>query len=393
MIHKLLLLSILSFVLISCGEDGGDNFEVHTPKSCSLQDQNQFIYDVLKDSYLWSDKVVDLNISLETNSSIFLDNFLYKDDRFSYLISLDTHNEQFESGTATNLGFLSALVQKEDKSYETVVGYVYANSPADRAGLRRSDIIQSRIDTNESSLFRIKNSDGILRELNITDHEYSVINTTHHTIFSQNNKKTGYFVFKSFVGPNLTENLDSTFAYFKENGVSDLIIDLRYNGGGLLNIASYLGSLIGGDKVSGNVFQYNRYNQKYSHFDYATHFASTPTSALTLDRIIFITSFNTASASESLINALKATNNNIEVISIGTATYGKPYGMHTMPFCEKVLVPIQFSDENADGDGDFVDGLVPTCTQYEDFKNDFADSNETLLQEALYYIQNGKCSE
>jgi len=395
MIKKLLLVATLSFIFIACGGDGNSRltFEVMTPKSCSLEDRNQFVYDVLKDSYLWSDKVGDINISLSLDEHEFLDNFLYHDDRFSHILTLDSYDDQFNAGEATDFGFLSALVKNAQGGYDTVIAYVYENSPADLAGLRRSDTILSSVEINETDVYtmRIEDNAGVTREIEIKEQEYAVTNISHQDIIALDDKKVGYFLFKSFVGPNLEKNLDNTFAYFKANGVDELILDLRYNGGGLLNVAAHLGSLIGGNNVKGHIFQNNRFNDKYSKYNSSTYFDAIPSESLHLNRVYIIATQNSASASESLINALKASNNGIEVVTVGTATYGKPFGMYTIPYCDNVLVPIHFSDENSDGMGGFVDGLTPTCHVQEDLNLDFANLNETLLEAALYHIQNGAC--
>jgi len=396
MINKLLVVSALSLLLVACGGDGTSSklFDVMSPKSCTQEGRNQYIYDVLKDSYLWSEEVGDINISMDVNDTTFLDNFLYEDDIFSHILTFDSYDEQFNAGEATNFGYLSALVQNREGGYDTKIAYVYKNSPAYNAGLRRSDTILPSTEINKTDVYtlNIKNSEGVIRTVVLKEEEYAVSNISHQTIFSLDNSKVGYFVFKSFVGPNLEKHLDETFAYFKANGVNDVILDLRYNGGGLLDVAAHLGSLIGGDNVSGHIFQNNRFNVKYTKYNSSTFFDTTPLESLHLNRIFIIATQNSASASESLINALKASDNHIEVITVGLETYGKPFGMHTLSYCDKVLIPIHFSSENSDGVGGFVDGLAPTCRVQEDINLDFADSNETLLKEAIYYIENGHCS-
>ncbi len=388
----------ISFLFISCGSEGTKQssvqFEVMAPKSCSLKDKNQFVYDVLKDSYLWSDKVGDLNISLESNENTFLDNFLYKDDRFSHILTLKTYTEEFTTGEATNFGYLSALVEHNASNYDTKIAYVYKNSPADKAGLHRSDKIISLKEINQTKSYtlRIENRAGEIKDVILKEQAYGVKNITKRNIFLVDGKNVGYFVFKSFVGPNLEEELDDTFSFFKAHNVSELILDLRYNGGGLLDVAAHLGSLIGGYRVQGHIFQNNRFNTKYSHLNRSTYFDAVPFESLNLSKVTIIATQNSASASESLINALTASDNHIEVITIGTATYGKPFGMYTLPYCDRVLIPIHFADENSDGYGGFVDGLTPTCKVDETFNRDFSDRNETLLKEALFYLKNGHCT-
>lgn len=394
MIKQLFFLSSLLIIMIACGESHktlpANFFAVTEPRSCSQVDRNQFIYDVLKDSYLWSDKVGDINISLNVDDQTFLNNFLYKKkDKFSFVISQELFNQQFNSGEAKDLGFLSAQRENAQGEMETIVAFVYPNSPADKAGLKRSDKIYAQADNN----FRILTQMGTERTVQIKAADYNVSNVLYQREFAINQKKVGYFLFKSFIGPHLETNLDKAFARFKAQGVSELIVDLRYNGGGLLRVASHLGALIGGNKVKGHILQHNRYNTKYSYHNSSTFFDNPSPNSLQLKRVIFLTTQNSASASESLINGLRARENNIEVITIGRETYGKPYGMHTMAYCDKVLVPIHFADENSEGVGDFVDGLAPTCLVNETFKNDFADQNETLLSNALYFIAHNECQK
>jgi C-terminal processing protease CtpA/Prc len=379
-------------MITACGNDDSVveqfPFEVVAPKSCQQEDRNQFIYDVLKDSYLWSDKVGDINISLDVDDTTFLDNFLYKEkDKFSFIISKELFDEQFHSGVAKDLGFLTTQRESASGEIETIVAFVYPNSPAAKAGLKRSDRIQSV----EENQFRIEHQSGEIETIMIEEERYDVRNVLYASIYTINQKKVGYFLLKSFVGPQIDAALDKTFAEFKAQGVSELIVDLRYNGGGLLDIAAHLGTLIGGQKVAGHILQYNRYNKKYSQLNSSTRFDAMLPSALQLDKVLFITTSNSASASESLINGLRASVNHMKVVTIGTSTYGKPYGMHTIAYCDKVLVPIHFADENSDGIGGFVDGLAPTCYAQEQLQHDFTDLNETLLQHALYYIENETC--
>jgi C-terminal processing protease CtpA/Prc len=390
---QLLLLATYIIMITACGNEAQMKelpFEVLEPKSCQQEDRNRFIYDVLKDSYLWSDKVGDINISLDVDDVTFLDNFLYKKrDKFSFILSKKLFEAQFENGTAKDLGFLTTQIEREVGVFETVVAFVYPNSPAAKAGLKRSDKILSV----KESYFHIKRQDGEEDTIMIEEASYDVDNVLYATTYSVNQKKVGYFLLQSFIGPHIIFELNQIFADFKAQGISELVVDLRYNGGGILDIAAHLGTLIGGEKVAGHILQYNRYNKKYSHYNSSTYFVDLLPSSLNIDRVLFLTTKNSASASESIINGLRAKENAMEVVTIGTNTYGKPYGMHTIAYCDKVLVPIHFADENSDGVGGFIDGLEPTCYVQEAFKHDFQERNETLLAEALYYIAHGACSE
>ncbi len=396
MIGKFIGLVTLSFLLVACGNDSSQSsipFEVSVPKSCSLKDKNQFVYDVLKDSYFWSDKVGDLDISLESNESMFLDHFLYKKkDRFSFLLKRQTFDEVFTQGDAKDFGFLSALIQDSQGAYSYKVTYVYRDSPAFMAGIHRADTILAAKDINTTAtLFRLENSAGEIRDVTLQEKAYHVKNISHTRILNEGDKKVGYFLLHSFIGPDLIKNLDHTFDYFSDNHIDELVIDLRYNGGGLLDVARYLGSLVGGKRVEGHIFERISYNKKYHSKNYNNYFPKLERRDLNLDRVFILTTYATASASEALINSLRASENHIKVITIGQTSYGKPYGMQTISYCDRVLVPIHFIGKNSDGYGDYTSGIVPTCEADDSIDYDFANPQESLLKETLYYIDTGAC--
>ncbi len=399
MMLKVLFLILLSIMMVACGDDScckksSQLFEVMAPKSCSLKDKNQFVYDVLKDSYLWSDKVGDLDISLESNESMFLDHFLYKKkDRFSFLLKRQTYDQVFTQGNARDFGFLSALAQDSQGAYIYKVTYVYRDSPAFMQGIHRADTILTAKDINATATtFRIANSAGEIRDVILEETAYHVKNISHTSILSVGDKKVGYFLFYSFIGPDLIKNLDSTFDYFSNHHIDDLVIDLRYNGGGLLDVARYLGSLVGGKRVQGHIFERISFNKKYQAKNYNNYFPKIARRDLNLHRVFILTTYSTASASEALINSLRASENHIQVITVGQASYGKPFGMHTISYCDRVLVPIHFVGKNSDGYGDYTAGILPTCEANDSIDYDFANPEESLLKETLYYLKNGHCT-
>ncbi len=396
MIQRLLLIATLSFIFIACGGDGvftgkEIKFQVMNTDNCTQKGRNQFVYDLLKDSYLWSDKVKDLNVSqLNLTDTEFLDAYLFSaKDKYSFTITRKVYDEHFISGESKDFGYRMANYIDEHNVTKKRIRFVFPGSPADKAGIKRSDIIIKSADSGAS--LKIKDKNGQSRYVHLKEEGYAVNNVLYQEVYNNGEHKVGYFLFKSFVGPNLIRDLDSVFADFKAQGVSDLILDLRYNSGGLLDVAAHLGSLIGGENVKGHILQYNRYNEKYSQYNNKTYFSAIPRESLNLKRVFILTTDGTVSASESLINGLKASENGMEVVTIGMPTFGKQFGMHPMPYCDRVLFPIQLSDANSDGDG-FSDGLQPTCKLQENFADDFMDINESLLSEALFYIQNGHCS-
>lgn len=233
--------------------------------------------------------------------------------------------------------------------------------------------------------------------------------------------KTGYLLLNSFYNTTIEKDLFDSFTTFAEQGISDLIVDLRYNGGGYLALSSQLAYMVAGNNATvGKVYEKTVYNDKIANRD--TEFYKTtidlrkliggdsmipagqalPT--LDLQRVYVLTTGSTCSASESFMNSLIGVD--VEVIQIGTTTCGKPYGFSGEDNCGSTYFTVQFKGENAKGFGDYADGLIPTklpeagklaqvqgCPMSEDYQHALGDENEMLLASALYYKTNNDCPD
>ena len=195
-------------------------------------------------------------------------------------------------------------------------------------------------------------------------------------------------------------------------GVKDLILDIRYNGGGYLYIASELAYMIAGPtRTSGHVFERLQFNDKHPSIDPVTGRSLTPTPfyntattgsalpSLGLGRVFVLTGGSTCSASESIINGL--TGVNVQVIQIGETTCGKPYGFYPQDNCGTTYFSIQFKGTNAQGFGDYSNGFSPGgaaggstllgCQVADDFGHELGDSAEGRLAAALAYRNSPTC--
>ncbi len=391
--RKMYPLTLLFFLLLLGGVWGCGNSNHHTA-TCDLHYRKQFVYAFLKDGYYWADEVPrGIDVSRFDDESDLLEHLKNPKDRFSFIIKKNVYDDLFVSDTAQDFGYMNYPLEDSNRS---VVLFVYPNSPADRAGIKRSDLLMpiAYLDHNKSVLFDVLSNDGSQREVTLRSGSYVKKEVANAKIFDQNGTKIGYFVLNSFIGQHINDSLDQLFGEFKRNGVSELIVDLRYNGGGNLDIAKHLATLIGGEHVYGHVFEYFRFNQKYSNQNETSYFekpSQTP-NALNLDRVIFITTNNTASASESVISTLRAQENHIDVVIVGDRTYGKPYSMYPVPYCDYVFFPIMMKNFNSDFAEDYDEGFTPTCKAPDDARYDFADSRERSLNESLYYLSHGHCS-
>jgi len=318
------------------------------------------------------------------------------------------------------------------------VKYVYATSPADLKGLKRSYQITkvngkgvsrsspSDIDnlndaifgTNPTISMTVLKPDGTSLDVVIERGTYNINPILYTNTYTVGAKKIGYIVFNSFT-TNSTSLLDSVFTKFAGNGITELIVDLRYNGGGSVATSEAFTNLIAPSSQNGRIM-YTTYwtktmqdnqatilqNQKfyakgndgitrlYSFFDYSYK----PTTAAgnqevftkrgtinSLSRVYFLVTEGTASASELLINNLKPV---MDVKLIGKTTYGKPVGFFSIRIDKNDLYIPQFETKNQLDQGGYFNGMIVDKDVADDLTKDFGDTSEKLLAQALYYSAN-----
>jgi hypothetical protein len=225
--------------------------------------------------------------------------------------------------------------------------------------------------------------------------------------------KVGYVQFNDHI-PTAEPELIAAFTTFASEDVADLVLDLRYNGGGLLAMASEVAYMIAGPAATaGRTFEQLRFNDKHTSINPVTGAALTPipfydTSStgqplptLDLPRVYVLTGSTTCSASESIINGLRGVN--VEVIQIGSTTCGKPYGFYPTDNCGTTYFTIQMKGVNAAGFGDYGDGFspentfsgigerLPGCSVRDDFNDRLGDASEDRLAAALNLRDGGAC--
>ncbi len=402
-----ILLAAVFFTISACSEDDGyyDDDSFDQVAECSTIGQNRFVYDVLDQWYFWEDTLPNINPDNFDSPDALLDTLVANApevDRFSYITDTATSDAFFENGEFVGLGFTSQNIDNQ-----LLLALVFKGSPADLAGLERGFEIVSvnnidvattlaagnNVDFGSSTLGEIvdvvyKDLVGDTFETRIIKDNLSVDTIPVSSVIDNNGVATGYLHFYTFIEPS-NAALANAFAEFNSANVSELIVDVRYNGGGLVSIAEYLAGLIGGTNTAGEVLADQLHNSKRAAENDKTIRFADQTNALDLDRVVFITAGGTASASELVINGLTPF---LNVVLVGDTTFGKPVGQYGFDFCGNTLFPVAFETLNANFEGEYFDGLAVDCPADDDLFSELGDVNESSLAEALNYLDTGSCS-
>jgi carboxyl-terminal processing protease len=360
---------------------------------------NSEIYKVMRDIYLWYEYVPDADISSFETPYELMDYLKYKPlDKWSYVMPKDEYLQYFEEGEMIGHGLLLGT----DSSGRVRISFIYASTQAFEQGIRRgwivdkiNDVVITRDNLGEligpreigiRNKFEFINPDGKYVTLYLIKEALDITPVLYHEIITSNNKLIGYIVFQDFIDAAILE-IDNVFTEFKNNNIDELIMDLRYNSGGSVSVAEYLAGWIAGNKYSDRAFVKFIHNNKYPDLDTVINVPYNE-NGLDLERIFFIGTNSTASASELLINGLEPY---MDVILVGNNTHGKPVGMYALPFTNYnyVILPVCFKFTNGNDEGDFYDGLVPDSYSEDDITRDFGDPQEDCLEETLNIMETG----
>ena len=374
------------------------------PVSCSTSGKNLYVRDVMTDLYLWYAKMPNVNPTAFASPEAYLEAVRYRtlDSTFSYITSRAANDAFYSDSQFIGFGLSTTL-----NGLEMRVTQVFPESPASEAGLSRGDriveigggLVTALISSGQiGSAFgpseigveldiAFVNEAGARREAHMVKRLVTIPTVSLTRVFNVGGRRVGYMFFRNFVEPSY-EALDNAFAELSAAGVEELVLDLRYNGGGLVNVAQHLASYVGGVRTDGQVFAEYFHNDKNTFRNRIIRFENKP-QRLTLDRLIVVTTRASASASELVINALRPF---MPVIVIGGTTYGKPVGQYGIGFCDKLLAAVSFALRNADGQGDFFDGFAPDCAAPDDADHQLGDPEEGSLREALTFATTGACS-
>jgi C-terminal processing protease CtpA/Prc len=397
---------LFAFVLVACGALLPTPAEAQSgPRNCTLVSQNLYVRDVLDELYLWYRELPPVNPANYASPEAYLEAVRYRplDETFSYITDRAANEALYGESQYVGFGFSTQTVEREMRILQ-----VFPDSPASEGGFDRGDrvleingrTIGQLIDSQEiggafgasepgvtvTVLFRSRA--GVERRVTMTKRVVTIPTVSLTRTFRVDGRVVGYLFFRNFVNPSY-QALDDAFAALREAGATELVLDVRYNGGGLVGVAVHLASLIGGVPTQGRVFATFQHNDKNSRYNEDLRFESPPAQALGLSRLFVVTTRSSASASELIINSLRP---HVPVVVIGDSTYGKPVGQYAIPFCDKVVAPVSFKLVNSEGQGDFFGGIPPDCRAADDVEHDLGSAEESSLAEAMVFIRTGACT-
>ncbi len=352
-------------------------------------------------------------------------------DRFSQLLPTEEWQRRSQTGRYAGLGIDIATMRAQPPR-DLRIALVQPDSAAAQAGLARGDrlirvepadggaAIDVLATTDPAQLQQLnqlllsatagvsavlvfqKSSGETVRTTLSTSHAVRAPVPASEVLTLADGSKLGYAMLDEFMLP-LEGAMQQVFEQFRQAGVSDLVLDLRYNGGGYLYQAAQLAYMTAAPELSqGKPFEQTVYSSKRQALNTTLDFVSITSGRagtstrvgvalpnLGLKRVFVLSGPATCSASEALINGLRGID--VEVVQIGASTCGKPYGAVAYDNCGVSYLPVVFKGVNAKGEGDYVNGLAPTCTVAEDWTHPLGSPEEALLAAALHYRAQGQC--
>lgn len=404
-------LLVLPALLLACG---GGSDEPQPPASCSVADQKAWLANYMNDWYFWYRLAPRPDPAPYGDVASYYEALLYTGgdaafpaDRWSYITATEDFNRFYGEGAAMGYGVsVAGLEVSGQPDRPLYVRYVEPLSPAYGAGVRRGDQVlsingRSAADLITADDFALLSAgqagdaislllrrDGIDRSVTVTAATYALSPVTGTTVLhTAAGRRLGYVAVKDMVSQALAP-LETAFSRFRAEAVHDVVLDLRYNGGGLVSTGATLASYIAGAQGSGRGYATLLYNDKRAASNQTYPFQALG-SAVTLPRVIVLMGRRTCSASEQLINGLRGAG--VQVVAIGETSCGKPVGFLPSSACGQTYSAVNFESVNHRNEGRYFDGFDATCEVAEDFTVAQGSGADPLLDAASHYADLGQC--
>lgn len=414
--NVIFLLFFLAGMMMGCQEEP---IQEEAPEL--TQKVNKFIETAMSDVYLWYQEIPDIDIRYEFDSEEYFEKLLYTEDKWSFITDdVESLENSFE-GIEKSFGYSLAFGQFSNTgTIFAIVEFVYPNTPAAIAGLKRGDIIvaMNNADITEDNYTDLLYAENLTITLGILSGESisegSTVSMTAQElnldpvmitkVIEHGGHKIGYLFYAQYID-NYNTSLDNAFQYFLDQQITDLVVDLRYNPGGYTSAAQHLCSSVAPlSAVNTNstlvTFQWNDKYQEYwerkgMDDQLEIPFVNTVAVKLGLGKLYFLTGYGTASASELSITGLKPY---MDVVTVGDTTFGKYTASITLKpedlyeeeddyseFDNWGIQPIVIRYANSEGVTDFKDGFAPDIPVYDDLWEgvQLGETQEPLLKAAI----------
>jgi carboxyl-terminal processing protease len=392
--------------------------------ACSLSSRQGWANAQLQEWYLFPNLLAaGINPANYTTVQDYIDALVAparaqsRDRYFTYVTSIAEENAYYEQGETAGFGFRLGY---DTSARRVFVTEAFEGAPALAAGLDRgTEIVQIGGQTVNALMagggpyaviqalgpdtagtarsFVILQPNGVQMNVAVTKAVYDidpVSNRYGAKLISDGGRQVGYVNLRNFIGPAASDLL-AAFAQFKAQGVNELIVDLRYNGGGLISIAELLSDLMAAHRA-GEVAGYVTFRESKTQYNETFNFQARP-EAIAPIKVAFIGTGGTASASEMVINGMVPLLG-ANMALIGSNTYGKPVGQIALdrPECDDRLRAVALKIENRDRQGEYYDGLartVPvTCRAADDISRQLGDPDEAMIRVALDFLASRGCT-
>lgn len=428
---------VVALLLASCGGGGsgaaGGTAVTPPPPpvstTCSLRNRQDFVLDALNRSYLFPET---LPTSTDPTPFASVDAYLDfltataraqgRDRFFSFLTSIAQENAFNSSGATAGFG---VRIMTDTATRRLFIIEAFEGAPALAAGIDRgteitaigtnandirnvSDIIAAEGSAGVSTalgpstagttrLLRVSDAQGS-RDVSVTKADFSLQPVSARygaRIIDDSGRRIGYLNLRTFIS-SADPQLRAAFDMFRANGISQFIIDFRYNGGGLVNTAELMGDLLGGNRTRSEIFSMTVFRPERAADNSTRRFNPQPQS-VSPERIAFIGTSATASASELVINSF-APYLGSNLALIGTNTFGKPVGQIAVDraACDDRLRVVAFSTRNSAGFDDYFNGLAAslgaTCQSTDDISRPLGDAREASVRTALDFLAGRSCT-
>ncbi len=401
-----------------------------TSGTCSLRNRQLFVQAQMQEWYLFPETLpASLDPALYATVQDYIDALTAtaraqgKDKNFTFITSIAEENAFFANGTTAAFGI---RLSYDSPSARVFVVDAYEGAPALAAGIDRGSEILA-IGTTAANLrdvsaifaaegaagvsaalgpsdpgitrmLRVRDAAGTVAVKSVTKAEFEIPPVSPRfgvQVIQENGKKVGYVNLRTFIGSADTALRDA-FARFRAENVTEVVIDLRYNGGGLVRIAETFGDLLGRNRSASDVFSFTTFRASKSSENSTRNFRAAAQS-IAPTKLAFITTRGSASASELILNAmLPYLGGNVGMI--GSDTFGKPVGQIGLDKaeCDDRLRVVAFKTQNADRQGDYFNGLAEfvksTCRAPDDITLQLGNPQEGSTRQALDFLNGASCT-